>query len=72
MTFDGGFKPMNRNGMADIGSPFLQMSFETTAGFMTEAALNSRIEACNSPSANIVVGRPIRHGTGAFDLLTKA
>jgi DNA-directed RNA polymerase I subunit RPA1 len=72
MTFDGGFKPMNRNGMADVGSPFLQMSFETTAGFMTEAALNSRVEACNSPSANIVVGRPIRHGTGAFDLLTKS
>ena len=72
MTFDGGFKPMNRNGMADVGSPFLQMSFETTAGFMTEAALNARVEACNSPSANIVVGRPIKHGTGAFDVLTKS
>lgn len=72
MTFDGGYKAMNRIGMADVGSPFLQMSFETTCGFLTEAALNSREEACNSPSANIVVGRPIRHGTGAFDLLTKS
>ena len=71
MTFEGGFKAMNRGGMADISSPFLQMSFETTATFMMEAALNSRKEHLMSPSANIVLGRPIRHGTGAFDLLAK-
>jgi DNA-directed RNA polymerase I subunit RPA1 len=69
MTFEGGYKPMNRGGMADISSPFLQMSFETTANFMTEAALYGRKEPLMSPSASIVVGRPIRHGTGAFDLL---
>lgn len=69
MTFDGGYKAMNRGGMADISSPFLQMSFETTANFMTEAALHGRKELLMSPSASIVVGRPIRHGTGAFDLL---
>jgi DNA-directed RNA polymerase I subunit RPA1 len=68
MTFEGGFKAMNRSGMADCSSPFLQMSFETTANFMMEAALNSRTEHLVSPSANIVLGRPIRHGTGAFDV----
>jgi DNA-directed RNA polymerase I subunit RPA1 len=68
MTFEGGFKAMNRGGMADCSSPFLQMSFETTANFMMEAALNSRTEHLVSPSANIVLGRPIRHGTGAFDV----
>ena len=71
MTFDGGFKAMNRSGMADISSPFLQMSFETTATFMAEAALSSRKDAVSSPSANIVMGRPIRHGTGAFDVKVK-
>jgi DNA-directed RNA polymerase I subunit RPA1 len=65
MTFDGGYKAMNRGGMADISSPFLQMSFETTANFMTEAALHGRKEPLMSPSASIVVGRQIRHGTGA-------
>jgi DNA-directed RNA polymerase I subunit RPA1 len=70
MTFDGGFKAMNRGGMADVSSPFLQMSFETTAGFMTEASLFGRKEPLMSPSASIVLGRPIRHGTGAFDLLS--
>ena len=69
MTFEGGFKAMNRGGMADCSSPFLQMSFETTANFMMEAALHSWTEQLVSPSANIVLGRPIRHGTGAFDVL---
>mmetsp|Transcript_13888 Transcript_13888/g.20498 ORF Transcript_13888/g.20498 Transcript_13888/m.20498 type:complete len:1731 (+) Transcript_13888:197-5389(+) len=70
MTYTGGYQALNRIGMADVSSPFLQMSFETTTTFMTEAALTSRREPCVSPSANIVIGRPIRHGTGAFDVLT--
>ena len=72
MTFDGGFRPMNRGGMADCSSSFLQMSFETTAGFMISAALDNTTDKMNSPSANIVVGRPIRHGTGAFDCLIQS
>lgn len=72
MTFDGGFRPMNRNGMSDCSSSFLQMSFETTANFMIDAALNNTSDQMISPSANIVVGRPMRHGTGAFDCLIKA
>lgn len=71
MTYDGGFKPMNRIGMADASSSFLQMSYETTATFMIDAALNNRDEPMNSPSANIVLGRPIKHGTGAFECLVK-
>jgi DNA-directed RNA polymerase I subunit RPA1 len=71
MTYDGDFKPMNRIGMADASSSFLQMSFETTANFMIEAAMNNKEEAMMSPSANIVLGRPIRHGTGAFECLAR-
>lgn len=71
MTFDGGYKPMNRIGMEDSGSALLQMSFETTAHFLKKAALTNTVDFMESPSANIVVGRPIRHGTGAFTLLTK-
>ncbi len=72
MTYDGGYKAMNRIGMADASSSFLQMSFETTANFMMDAALNNREEAMNSPSANIVLGRPIKHGTGAFECIVQA
>lgn len=72
MTYDGGYKAMNRIGMADASSSFLQMSYETTATFMIDAALNNRDEPMNSPSANIVLGRPIKHGTGAFECIVKA
>ena len=71
MTFGGDYTPMNRTGMRETSSPFLQMSFETTAQFMTQAALTGASDYMNSPSANIVAGRPIRHGTGAFSLLVK-
>lgn len=71
MTHGGGYTPMNRTGMWETSSPFLQMSFETTAQFMTQAALTGGSDFMNSPSANIVAGRPIRHGTGAFSLLVK-
>jgi len=72
MTYDGEFKPMNRSGMADVSSTFLQMSFESTSVFMVDAALHKRNDPMMSPSANIVVGHPIRHGTGAFECIAKA
>jgi DNA-directed RNA polymerase I subunit RPA1 len=72
MTFDGGFKPMSRIGMEDCGSTLLQMSFETTAHFLKKAAVSNKVDNMESPSANIVLGRPIRHGTGAFALLSKS
>lgn len=72
MTFDGGFKPMSRIGMEDCSSTLLQMSFETTAHFLKKAAMSSKVDNMESPSANIVLGRPIRHGTGAFTLLSKS
>jgi len=72
MTYDGEYKPMNRIGMADISSTFLQMSFESTSVFMVEAALNKRTDPMMSPSSNIVLGHPIRHGTGAFECISKA
>ena len=71
MTYSGGYSAMNRNYMRDSSSPFLQMSFETTAQFMTQAALTGTDDALLSPSANIVVGQPVRHGTGAFTLLAQ-
>jgi DNA-directed RNA polymerase I subunit RPA1 len=72
MTYDGEYKPMNRIGMADISSTFLQMSFESTSVFMVDAALHKRNDPMMSPSANIVMGHPIRHGTGAFECIAKA
>lgn len=72
MTFDGGFKPMSRIGIEGSSSTLLQMSFETTAHFLKQAALTGTMDDLQSPSANIVVGRPIRHGTGSFSLFAKS
>eukprot|EP00980_Cylindrotheca_fusiformis_P031404 scaffold26312_cov137-Cylindrotheca_fusiformis.AAC.4 len=71
MTFSGDYTAMNRTGMREMSSPFLQMSFETTAQFLTQAAVTASNDMMESPSSNIVLGRPIRHGTGAFSLLVK-
>ncbi|GMI13184.1 hypothetical protein TrLO_g9208 [Triparma laevis f. longispina] len=69
MTFDGDYKPMNRRGMIDGSSAFLKMSFETTATFMTDAAVRNEKECLMSPSANIVLGNPVKQGTGLCDLI---
>jgi DNA-directed RNA polymerase I subunit RPA1 len=71
MTYDGDYKPMSQRGIEDSSSAFLQMSFETTAYFLKKAAMINSFDALESPSANIVLGRPVKHGTGLFTLLAK-
>ena len=72
MTREGTFLPFSRQGLDSGTSPFLKMSFESTCQFLTKAVLDGASESIESPSARIVVGKPIMAGTGAFDLLTKA
>ncbi|XP_058072061.1 DNA-directed RNA polymerase I subunit 1 isoform X2 [Magnolia sinica] len=70
MTADGGYRPMNRFGMADSStSPLCKMSFETATKFIVEAALHGEVERLESPSARICLGLPVKMGTGCFDLM---
>lgn len=69
MTSSGGYRSLNRIGMNARPSPYLKMSFETTTRFLTEACLHGETENMDSPSARIVMGRVVKSGTGAFDLL---
>ena len=69
MTKSGQYVAMNRMGMGDCSSPFLQMSFETTCQFLTTAAHEGRKDNMESPSARIVLGRTPTVGTGCFDVL---
>merc|ERR1719296_534436 len=66
MTFNGGYRAMNRNGMAEKESSFLKMSFESTVAYLMAAANNHRDEL-TSPSGSLVLGNPMMFGTGAFD-----
>jgi DNA-directed RNA polymerase I subunit RPA1 len=69
MTRNGFYVPMNRMAMMECPSRFLQMSFETTATFLTQAALEGGVETLESPSARIVTGGVPRVGTGCFDVM---
>ncbi|KAI9867559.1 MAG: hypothetical protein M1813_008358 [Trichoglossum hirsutum] len=69
MTRGGGFTPFNRNGLTSNVSPLMKMSFETTVGFLRDAALEGDWDDLNNPSSRIVIGRVGRVGTGAFDVL---
>lgn len=71
MTREGTYLPFSRQGLESGTSPFLKMSFESTCQFLTKSLLNGDHEPLESPSARIVVGRPMNGGTGAFDVLTK-
>ena len=69
MTAGGGYRAMNRTAMMDHSSPYLQMSFETTATFLTNAAQASASDDLTNPSASIVVGQPVKVGTNSFDVM---
>lgn len=71
MTFDGTFQPLSRKGLEHSSSPLQQMSFESCMQFLKNATSSGRKDDLNSPSSRIMVGLPIRNGTGAFDLLTQ-
>ncbi|GAA6038963.1 hypothetical protein JCM8097_000597 [Rhodosporidiobolus ruineniae] len=66
MTCEGGYKPFNRTGLSNNSSPFLKASFETTSGFVSEAALYGDFDTVVGPSARIALGKVVEAGTGAF------
>ncbi|WFC99819.1 DNA-directed RNA polymerase [Malassezia yamatoensis] len=64
-TAFGDFRPFSRGGLADSPSPLLKASFEMTMAFLSGASLFQESDDFTSPSANLVVGRPVPTGTGA-------
>lgn len=69
MTRNGSYVPMNRMGITNCPSPFLQMSFETTCTFLSQAAQEGSTEHLESSSARIVTGSVPKVGTGCFDIM---
>lgn len=68
-TFDGGYRPFNRTGIATNPSPLLKASYETTAAFISDATLHGDFDDLRTPSGNIVAGRLNLTGTGVFDVV---
>ena len=69
MTCNGEYRALNRGGIDSNTSTFQKISFETSMHFLREAALLGDTDSLHSPSANIVVGKPVTCGTGAFTLM---
>ncbi|XXQ33022.1 DNA-directed RNA polymerase subunit [Plasmodiophora brassicae] len=69
MTFDGGFRPLNRTGMDASASPWLKMTYETSCKFMLDACLFGEPDRMRTPSSQIILGQVVRSGTGAFELM---
>lgn len=72
MTHMGGYRACNRIGIEASTSPFLKISFETAASFLVSATLHGDVDPLSSPAARIVVGRPVKMGTGSMDLIQEA
>jgi len=69
MTFEGGFKAFNRHTIASNPSPLQKTCFETSADFLSKSTIFGDHDLMDSPSARIALGRPIKNGTGSFELL---
>lgn len=64
MTHQGAYRACNRIGIESSVSPFLKMSFETAAHFLTDATLRHAADDMRTPSARLCVGRVVELGTG--------
>ncbi|KAF5840615.1 hypothetical protein DUNSADRAFT_16130, partial [Dunaliella salina] len=53
MTQQGSYRACNRIGIESSVSPFLKMSFETAAHFLTEATLKASVDDMRTPSARL-------------------
>jgi len=66
MTQQGSYRACNRKGMEDAASPFLQMSYETSMNFCTNAAIEGLVDNLISPSGSVVIGSPPHLGSNSF------
>jgi hypothetical protein len=56
-------------GMGMHPSPLLKASFETTGAFLSDATIFGDFDDLQTPSGNLVIGRPSIGGTGVFDVV---
>lgn len=72
MTYDGDIKGIVRSGITrGKTSPFARAAFEETTKHLLDAAFNSEKELLQGVVENIIVGQPIKVGTGIVKLVMK-
>ncbi|MDD4250763.1 MAG: DNA-directed RNA polymerase subunit A'' [Candidatus ainarchaeum sp.] len=72
MTYSGEIKGVVRTGITKLkASPFARASFEETTKHLLDAAFKGEVEHLTGVVENLIVGQPIKVGTGVVELLMK-
>jgi DNA-directed RNA polymerase subunit A" len=72
MTWSGEIKGIVRTGITKgKASPFARAAFEETTKHLLDAAFKGEVETLNGVVENIIVGQPIKVGTGIVELIMK-
>ncbi len=72
MTVDGTVKAIGRHGVSkEKASVLARAAFEITVDHLLKAGIKGEIEELNGIVENVIVGRPVRLGTGMVDITMK-
>ncbi len=72
MTVDGVVKQIGRHGIAgEKASVLSRAAFEVTVSHLLDASLYGYVDKLNGVTENVIVGQPIKLGTGDVDLVAK-
>ncbi|MCK4476492.1 MAG: DNA-directed RNA polymerase subunit A'' [Methanophagales archaeon] len=72
MTMDGEVKQIGRHGLAgEKASVLSRAAFEVTVDNLLEAAIHGETDELKGVTENVIVGQPIRLGTGAIELVAR-
>jgi len=72
MTMDGEVKQIGRHGLAgEKASVLSRAAFEVTVDNLLEAAMYGEADELKGVTENVIVGQPIRLGTGAIELVAR-
>lgn len=72
MTMDGEVKQIGRHGIAgEKASVLSRAAFEVTVDNLLEAAMHGETDALKGVTENVIVGQPIKLGTGAIELMAR-
>lgn len=72
MTSDGEIKQIGRHGISgEKASVFARAAFEVTVNHLLDAGMRGNIDLLKGVTENVIVGQPIKMGTGDIHLIVK-
>lgn len=72
MACDGEVKQIGRHGISgEKASVFARAAFEVTVNHLLDAGMQGMVDELNGVTENVIVGQPIKLGTGSIHLVAK-